>query len=366
MQIIDLDLYQDRKVDFYPHGMFLEHVSPYFSTFKQALEFLYNPTSIYTEVDASNQGTLIQFNTPFEQNDWERLLRVFAGQAHEGGPQLPNDVIPDLFNDDWMKHKHCFHENQDIISKFMLLTHWRMLIIGEEDSGMFNHKDSLRTSSWQIQLYGRKKWHICGPDMDSFMYSAGTVDTFNPDYARYPEFRNATCYQFTLEPGDVVYYPKDWWHQTQNLNTPTISITGTLVGIDNYKEIQEMLQKQCSGNGTVFYPVEPLCSKLMKCYELWDSLALTAWSERRERKQDEPKSGKKEREGFGIVKDAWVDDINELNVIKDTKKEKKWRKDREKAKKRLEKMRRGDGSIYTELYYVFASWFGVIREDDEF
>lgn len=358
-------MYGNEKVDFYPHGMFHEHVSPYFSTFKTALEYLYNPVGIYPEVDTSEIGTLLQFNAAFLQKErWEEMLRIFSGYAHEGGPKSLGDITPDVFNDDWMHHEHCFQEDQELISKFLKLTHWKMLIIGEKGAGMFNHKDSLRTSSWQIQLHGRKKWHICGPEADPYMYAAGAVDTFNPNYEQFPEFKNAKCYQFIVEPGDVVYYPKDWWHQTENLETPTISVTGTLVGIDNHKEVKEMLQTQCAGYGYIFHPVESVCEKLERCYELWDSMALTNWTKRRD--YGKQMAGKKDREGFGIIKEAWVDNVNELNVMKDSKKEKKWRKERERAKKRMEKMRRGDGSIYTELYYVFASWFGVVREDNEF
>ena len=54
--------------------------------------------------------------------------------------------------------------------------------------GMFNHKDTLGAPAWQIQLTGQKTWHICPPDMDRCMYTAGDVDAFNPDYKRFPLF----------------------------------------------------------------------------------------------------------------------------------------------------------------------------------
>ena len=40
-----------------------------------------------------------------------------------------------------------------------------MLIMGGgQGAGMFLHADTLRTSSWQLQIRGRKKWHLCnGP-----------------------------------------------------------------------------------------------------------------------------------------------------------------------------------------------------------
>ena len=124
----------------------------------------------------------------------------------------------------------------------------------------------------QIQLAGKKKWHICSPSEDANLYKAGNIDTFNPDYEAYPNFREAKCFQFILSPGDVVYYPKNWWHQTKNLNTPTISITGTLALPNNYLDIQTELKKQCDGAGTIFQRDEKFCSKLENCYILWDQI----------------------------------------------------------------------------------------------
>ena len=103
-------------------------------------------------------------------------------------------------------------------------------------TGMFNHKDTLRTSSWQVQLTGSKKWHLCGPSENGKMYKAGNVNTFKPDYESYPLFKDAVCHQFEVKAGDIVYYPMDWWHQTENLHTPSIALTGTLVTINyHYK-----------------------------------------------------------------------------------------------------------------------------------
>ena len=32
--------------------------------------------------------------------------------------------------------------------------------------------------------------------------------------------------QVVTSPGDIIYYPVDFWHQTVNLDTPSIAITG--------------------------------------------------------------------------------------------------------------------------------------------
>jgi hypothetical protein len=45
----------------------------------------------------------------------------------------------------------------------------------------------------QIQVTGRKRWHLCDPKYTSHMYGAGKIDTFNPDYRSFPKFREARC-----------------------------------------------------------------------------------------------------------------------------------------------------------------------------
>lgn len=59
---------------------------------------------------------------------------------------------------------------------------------------MFNHKDTLGAPAWQVQLTGQKTWHICSPDQDEFMYEAGEVDTFSPNYKKYPLFLQVITY----------------------------------------------------------------------------------------------------------------------------------------------------------------------------
>ena len=82
-----------------------------------------------------------------------------------------------------------------------------MVLIGNEGAGMFNHRDTLRTSSFQAQVKGAKTWHLCGPDQTPYMYSAGKVDWFKPNYKRYPLARNATCYMYTINAGEMLYVP---------------------------------------------------------------------------------------------------------------------------------------------------------------
>ena len=147
-------------------------------------------------------------------------------------------------------------------------THWRMVLIGTEGAGMFNHKDTLRTSSFQAQVKGSKTWHICAPEQDRFMYGAGAVDFFNPDYRRFPLARNATCYKYTLRAGEMMFYPRDWWHQTYNEEGENIAVSGTIADGNNFDSISEELSKDASRSVPIILsPSQQLRDALPGCYQ---------------------------------------------------------------------------------------------------
>ena len=159
----------------------------------------------------------------------------------------PSHTLLHTWLDDAPWVDQCFPLAADR-SLFYLSTHWKMLLIGEQGAGMFNHADSLRTGSWQLQLQGRKRWHLCSPSQSPFLYGAGQVDLFHPNYARFPLVLRANCLEHTLRPGQLLYYPGDFWHQTTNLDTPTVALSGTVVTPHVYRRVQRELWRECHGN----------------------------------------------------------------------------------------------------------------------
>lgn len=248
-----IEKYGNRNADYYPHNMKEEGVRPFFLSLKKALKQLTQPEEVFTKVDASEPGTYIQWN--IDDTIWKTLM------------QDSNAFLPGFMNDSlWINR--CMVEDSDK-SKFFLRTHWKMLLIGEEGSGMFNHKDTLRTTSWQLQIQGRKKWHICGPSQDEFMYGAGEVDFFHPDYKNYPKAHNASCYEVILHPGQLLYYPADHWHQTINLDTPTVALSGTVPTASSHMLIREELVRECKGEERIMAKDARQCKLLKKCYKVW-------------------------------------------------------------------------------------------------
>ena len=78
------------------------------------------------------------------------------------------------------------------------------------------------------QIVGRKRVTLFAPRNELWMYrsppwSSGPqisrVDSENPDYQRFPRFRNARGIRFILAPGELLYLPRYWWHQMRSLET---------------------------------------------------------------------------------------------------------------------------------------------------
>ena len=247
-------LQPDAMVDFYPHNMGDEKVYPLFSSLQEAWGELDAPTRLEESVDASQPGTYIQWNVL--PAAWERLAAGIGTL-----PQLAT------LDDAWLPH--CFPD-APAREKFFRSAHWRMLLIGERGAGMFNHKDTLRVSSWQAQVQGRKRWHLCeGDSQDDFMYQAGDVNSFAPDYEKYPLFRQASCYQAEVAEGEFIFYPRDWWHQTQNLEQHTMSLSGSIVDAINWETSAAEFRHECA-HKRIMYPDEDVCEGIERCVEWWE------------------------------------------------------------------------------------------------
>jgi len=245
-------------VDFYPHNMGKSNVRPFLVPMAEAVAEQANPSGRFP-TSQQRPGTYIQWNVNNE--DWTRVRKDMT-------KRLPAQFRED---DSWLLHvrQRCLHSTalQDL---FTLRTHWRMVIIGNRGAGMFNHQDVLRTASYQAQLAGSKRWHLCDPSQSRYLYGAGTVDTFDPDYDRYPLFHQARCYEDIIEAGEVIFYPADYWHQTENLATPTISLTTTIMDANNYEWVMEELRAECVNQKYKWGFSKELCDALLnKCFDFW-------------------------------------------------------------------------------------------------
>ena len=104
-----------------------------------------SPKGTYKTVDASDRSAYVQWN--MRSSEWS----AFTSLGMDLPPQFSTD-------DSWIEE--CFGP-RGRVDDFLLRTHWRMLLVGQENAGMFNHKDTLRSASFQAQIEGRKRWHLC-------------------------------------------------------------------------------------------------------------------------------------------------------------------------------------------------------------
>ncbi len=80
------------------------------------------------------------------------------------------------------------------------------------------------------QIYGRKRWRLISPQQTPLLYNYigvfSKVDCENPDYNKYPLFKNVTIIEEILNPGEVIFVPVGWWHQVKALDI-SISLSFT-------------------------------------------------------------------------------------------------------------------------------------------
>jgi len=93
------------------------------------------------------------------------------------------------------------------------------------------HKDD--SNNLLAQLYGRKKVVLFAPQDTAFLYQSrkydygarlSYVDAEAPDHRRFPLFHKATPEEVILEPGELLFIPRGFWHQVRSLS-PSISVS---------------------------------------------------------------------------------------------------------------------------------------------
>nr|XP_057937951.1 HSPB1-associated protein 1 homolog [Doryrhamphus excisus]XP_057937952.1 HSPB1-associated protein 1 homolog [Doryrhamphus excisus] len=117
------------------------------------------------------------------------------------------------------------------------------LWVGSEGANTPCHLDSYGCNL-VLQVQGRKRWHLFPPEDTSKLYPTripyeessvfSRVDVLHPDLKRFPAFRSARAHTVTLQPGQVLYVPRHWWHYVESVDPITVSVNSWIELDDDY------------------------------------------------------------------------------------------------------------------------------------
>lgn len=231
--------------DYYPYNM-LKNGHPYLTRFAAGLNDLLQPPGHF--LDPHSKHTFYckegcrYLHMQTSRSEWLELEK-------RGDMPGPLERHWHLEGDNWWMDQ-CL-TNNDVRDEYHLKTHWKIFLFGTEGAGMFNHTDSLLSSSWHGHVEGRKWWYLCGDG-----------------HGEGPWQGERRCFESVLHPGEVLYYGKHWWHETRNLDTPTTTITGTVLHKGNWEALTHKLWGECAKGDMSFDFSGALCDALDKCNQV--------------------------------------------------------------------------------------------------
>jgi hypothetical protein len=152
-------------------------------------------------------------------------LDEFFGRlfAHIDDPEPPASYVGSTLVDNWFPG---FRQENDLALDVgsPLVSLWMGNQINV--SAHFDFPDNVACC-----VAGRRRFTLFPPDQLENLYvgpwdrtpagqAISLVDLRNPDFERFPRFREAleTAREFVLEPGDALFLPSMWWHNVEGLD----------------------------------------------------------------------------------------------------------------------------------------------------
>ncbi|XP_067300341.1 HSPB1-associated protein 1 homolog isoform X2 [Pseudorasbora parva] len=127
------------------------------------------------------------------------------------------------------------------------------LWIGTEGANTPCHLDSYGCNL-VFQIQGRKRWHLFPPDDTPYLYPTripyeessvfSQVSVVHPDLKKFPAFKRARVHTVTLQPGQVLFVPRHWWHYVESVDPVTVSVNSWIeMDMDDEARVGEALTK---------------------------------------------------------------------------------------------------------------------------
>ncbi|GMI01874.1 hypothetical protein TrST_g10446 [Triparma strigata] len=106
-----------------------------------------------------------------------------------------------------------------LADEFLSSFFWTQIFVGVEGTGMEMHKDTIRTHVWTAQLEGEKQAVFCPPGSKKIEAFGETLSTDGSN----------SCLWAALQPGELLFWPSNWLHQTLNSIGPSVALSGMAV-----------------------------------------------------------------------------------------------------------------------------------------
>ncbi len=184
------------------------------------------PVTVYfTEEDIGGRFFYNDDFTEFNfQSGTAKLNNVFQKLDENAKSGAPDSIyIGSTAVDRWLpgfrKENDIKIPDDDVLVSFWMGNHTRV-------SAHFDFPDNVA-----CVVAGRRRFTLFPPDQVENLYvgpldktpsgqAISVVDFSNPDFERFPKFREAlkAALTYELEPGDAIFIPSMWWHHVESMS----------------------------------------------------------------------------------------------------------------------------------------------------
>lgn len=147
--------------------------------------------------------------------------------------------LPEYLYPNWIGEHYLVNPVRKILNRGAAI---ELFIGGTGSAFPVLHYDGCGSHAFLMQIYGEKEYIFYPPEQEECLYPAPTklntslIDMSNPDFEKFPLFRNAVPTKFILKPGEMLFVPSHWWH-TARMLTPCITLSANVLNQSNWHEL---------------------------------------------------------------------------------------------------------------------------------
>jgi histone arginine demethylase JMJD6 len=152
-------------------------------------------------------------------------------------PELMKDIKPEIV------YGKIDRVNHPLLPRFMMYGTevYEVFMGGNGSSFPILHIDALYLHNQATMIYGSKDFIFYPPDQTRYLYPKegspkySQIDILNPDYDKFPLFKEARALKVNLKQGETLLSPMGWWHTTL-MHQPCISVGRAHLNAANWSD----------------------------------------------------------------------------------------------------------------------------------